>query len=816
MAWYLICIIVKKIKMIQHYLKITWRNALRYRLQSIVSIIGIAIGFMAFILAGYWHYWEYSFDNFHPDADRIYAITTSGKEKAADGSDAEQNQLTESDATYFTTSLPEVEQSCYMVQSGAQATINGATRYFHYILADSSFFKFFHNKIIAGDYRNIPPDSKSVLLTERMARQFSSTNDIVGKEINLGNEENPSIMKVAGIIKNYPGNTDLLFDLIILGDDIKIKKRRPTTFVKLRKGTDINALKQKISSHKSTHVDPYGIDEPTRWTFNLRSLADTHIYCHKELRNRFRNINILAIAGLLVFISALMNHLVLFIGQHQKKQKQRIAYTGIGASRCNMLFKGIVELLAPVIVAFICSLCLIEILFPFYEQYTSITQTNNVSIGKVTHVISKTDLLIRSLYFMGYSIGIFTLISLLVIRLLVHNGSTQITTIEKSNKPTRIFRRTLIMGQIIIGSLFFLSSLTLYKQLHFMEYSDKGIEVDRVLQIEISRLKAQGLFAETIKEELQKNSFIENITLTLSPVLSESGDFYGTDGIIRMPDRDFDKVKADGGDKIMYVESNFVSFFRIPIVEGSDMNQEINNRILVNETGARTLGVTPVINHPTLFDKTISGIIRDYKYCPLQYPIQKVLFTQRSKGEELICSYRHIYVKYAPGKQKEVMGYIREVMQKHNATEEVTYTELSEVINRFNKPEKMIFTLFSMLSFLCILISSFGIYCLVALTAEQRKKEIAIRKVNGATIRNILNLFCKEYLLLVVAGNMLALPIGYYFMKQWLETYAYHTGLSWWLFAVVFIITCVLVLLSVAEQVNKNTKGNPCEALKSE
>ena len=178
-----------------------------------------------------------------------------------------------------------------------------------------------------------------------------------------------------------------------------------------------------------------------------------------------------------------------------------------------------------------------------------------------------------------------------------------------------------------------------------------------------------------------------------------------------------------------------------------------------------------------------------------------------------------IYVRYAKGHKKEVLEHLREItshIQNDNVNRNKMFTELSDLVDLFNRPEKVIFTIFSILSLVCILISTFGIYSLVSLATEQRRKEIAIRKVNGATFYHILQLFFREYFMLVALGNAFALPVGYLVTKRWLETYANHTTLPAWLFLLVFFFTSGIVLLSIFRQVKRAATTNPAEIIKTE
>ncbi len=228
----------------------------------------------------------------------------------------------------------------------------------------------------------------------------------------------------------------------------------------------------------------------------------------------------------------------------------------------------------------------------------------------------------------------------------------------------------------------------------------------------------------------------------------------------------------------------------------------------------------PIYGGETKTNLKVCGVIEDYIYAPLQYPVSKVFF--RLHTDKDFADYypiQYFYVRYTPGHKKEVLEHISKVTQKlnpHGVSVQKMCTELSDLVDKFNRPEKVIFSIFSIIAIVCILISTFGIYSLVSLSAQQRKKEIAIRKVNGATFYHILQLFFREYLILVVISNLFALPIGYILMKRWLETYANHIHLTIWSFIAVFFITCVIVLLSIFRQVKEAAQANPAESVKAE
>ena len=262
--------------------------------------------------------------------------------------------------------------------------------------------------------------------------------------------------------------------------------------------------------------------------------------------------------------------------------------------------------------------------------------------------------------------------------------------------------------------------------------------------------------------------------------------------------------------------------------EGEWIQNQGTEDIVVNETGARQLNIPsltgrPIINNTGTDAKSyrISGILRDFYYCPMQYPLSKTFFMYQSNADaaKAYNGFRYFYIKVRPGKEKQALEHVRQIYPEYSKgeiTEDAQIIQLSTLMELFNRPEKMMFRIFLLLAILCILISSFGVYFLVSLSTEQRKKEIAIRKVNGARFSDILCLFFKEYLWLTLTGNAIALPLGYIFIRRWLETYAYHTGFHGWLFICVFLFTGIIVILSVIKQVIIAAKINPAECMKSE
>lgn len=797
--------------MLQHYIKTTIREFSKYKTQSIISIVGLAIGFTACVLGSYWLWWETHFDNFHPEAGRLYCLTTEGLVKRANSTNADLNQIHINDRVGVFKLLPEIEAACSFSPASYTLKRENESITIHGIESDATFFNLFHADFIAGTYKGLVPDGTSIILNETTARKLFGTTDCIGKEVVLDDHVRPT---VAGVIRDYPDNTDLIFQFLQFQTARPNQVQRLTTYVRLHPEANISAVRAKLAKYKSQATNRQ--NKLQNWTIHILSAAEVHLNCHPELTDRIRNIHILALAGVMAFLSALINLLVLFIGQQQRKQQKNRTYFCLGASFKSMLLKGFTELGIPMILAFLVAICLIEIIFPYYESYTA---WNRYGIYEnVSRRLSRSSLFGSTASIAISSIVLFFLACYYPIRSLLA---------QKIQKPV-LFKHGLIVVQIFISSLFFVTSLVLFKQLYYILSKDKGIQYEQIIQVDLGYDTAFQTDLRVLKPEIANHPYVESVTYTCGymPVFTEQGDWYGsfeTHFPFNPEDSETDATRTD---RVVVVDKDFFSCFGIQLQAGEYPTEKNSSGILVNETAYRQLGYNDLFSrsvyNPEEKQKTsfhVCGMVNDYLYAPMQYPILPLFFAFEDNPLANNTPAYLYYVRYISGHKKEVLDHLRKVtlhIQNDNINRDKVLTELSTVVDTFNRPEKVIFTIFSILALLCILISTFGIYSLVSLSAEQRRKEIAIRKVNGATLFHILQLFFREYLLLVTLGNAFALPVGYLLMKRWLETYANHTDLSAWLFVLVFFITSCIVVLSIFRQVQNASRTNPAEVVKSE
>jgi hypothetical protein len=656
----------------------------------------------------------------------------------------------------------------------------------------------FHSQFIDGGYKYVPFDGSHIVLSERAAMKYFGKIDCTGETFPGGNR------KVAGVIKNYPANSEFRFEFLSLTTSAYNTVGRSSFYVQLNRYARISNVSEKIENHQSVAQTRFPGEEKN-WSFNLRTLPEIYQNCHPELKSRFRNIQLLAVAGLLALISSLMNHLTLFIGQQLRRQRRNTTFISMGASTSYLFTKSLIDLVIPLVFAVGFSIFLVKFIFPHYQIYT---QWQGYGVFK--NYIGKlefTAMIHTAFKWTRWIIVLFLLAgSLLITGMLGKIGKQMPLTL----------RRGLIVCQVFIGSVFLFVALSLYKQFHFTQNKDKGIHVENIIQIDADRW---GSFDHmTMKEELLRSPHIEDVTFTTTPVISELGDWYSSyGGRMIVGDEEYSDIQ------VFVVESNFLDFFGMKMKEGEWISDATD--IVINESQMRMFGEKNMLGQHTKMglagEGKISGVLLNYNYSTMQYPVNGLVFhLAGEKTNQSYIEYAYAYIKTKPENRATALEHVQKVLETQQntvkATEGKQFLALTDIMDKFNRPERTLSMIFGILSLACILVVSFGVYSLISLTIEQRRREIAIRKVHGAEFSDMLRLFFREYLILVAIGNTLALTLGYYLMQRWFETYAYRTTLDWWLFAVVLVTTGVIVFLSVVSKISEAARVEPAEAMKYE
>jgi len=498
----------------------------------------------------------------------------------------------------------------------------------------------------------------------------------------------------------------------------------------------------------------------------------------------------------------------------------------VGANNLKLVCQVMIEILSHGIWGFLLCGCLIETTVPFFEETFSITIQMDVLWKEYVQVIITTAI-------------VMLLLLLFPALQFIRSAGRQLMGNRPQTHNRTLVRRIGLSVQLIICLFFFASASSLYRQLRFMNHTDMGMETDNMIELMISGFEQNG---KDLLEDVKRLPMVEKHTTASDYLISKKG-LYLQDNV------EWDgKTEAQKEVKIAQLElqENGWDMFRFRLIEGRGFEESdwqpsgdqpkdpitgkpVLNRIVINESAVTAMqmeqpvgkriristgiyGPNGLENHYT--DYEIIGVIKDFHTQGMKAETQPAIVMQNFRFVRPIN-----YFQVTQGTEQAALKAINELAEKHGWEYNKNNTPpqiLTDKIKELNKSETATFRLFSILTFLCVLISLFGIFAISAATVGQRRKEIAVRKVMGATAKNVVDMFFREYIWLVGIAAIVAFPFFYYTISRWLEQFAYHIHISIGIYLALACITVVLVLLTVCNQVIQAANENPADVVKSE
>ncbi len=754
--------------MIRHYIKVAIRNLLRYKTQSIISIVGLAVGFACFALATLWIRWETTFDDFHPDADRIYRIS----QKDERGITALSPLFPFPLAAELKKVFPEIESSCM-----AQENQSSYTQEFDpldlvlELGIDSCFLELFSIRLLGGntDFLN---DSSQVALTKEVA----SKNNVTALVEGWGEH---SILPFKALRKiNRQSENDWV------GKSVQV-------WIKLKKGTNVELFREKLYAYQSP----------------LSQLGDkiTHLeivpikQCRSQLQAwklvvEFRYLILFSITGALVIVCALFNYLSLYANRLRMRVREMALRKVCGSSHRKLFALLSMEFVWVLLLACTLGMAMIELILPAFQAFTGVG-------GSVYG---------ESLFYFA----VLMLLAMLIFLLVVYYFHKQ--TLQRTLKGTAdrrgyaFFYRTSMVLQLAIGILFIFCISVIVKQMNHLRQADIGME----------RKNIATFYTQNTNEEKERIPVAIEI-LRQIPLLTEVVDdtyslFPNTYGAFRRIEDWEGKLPAEGSLWIsQFLRGETITkFYKLRLLQGELFSDSTDNtgKVLINEACAQIFGWSDPVGKK-IEELTVIGVLRDFHITsPTSGVIPVMVLSEQVRNEHT----NTILLKYGNHPWTAVRDSIHTRLTKGLPDMHYSLRSMEEEYEKYLKVENILLTLLCIVAVVCVLIAVFGIYSFVTLTCERRRKEIAIRKVNGARVGDILLLFLREYLLMLVVASAIAFPVGYVVMRRWLESYVEQTAISWWVYAVVFVGIACVVLLSIWARVWKAARQNPAEVIKSE
>ncbi|MBW3544279.1 MAG: ABC transporter permease, partial [Bacteroidetes bacterium] len=795
---------------------------------SFINVVGLTSGLTCFLLIALYIVDETTFDGFHNKADQIYRVveqrtSSEGKVAKLGGTAYQVSARAKAD-------FPEVKDAVRLTLLGRVnigTTENTNVFYEEFWLSNPDFLRSFDFKLLQGDWESALTAPNSVVVTEETALKLFNTTAVLGKSIKIDQDSIP--YQITGVLEKFPVNSHFTFNLLFSESTMAAHANFRNfmnsdwdsddfyTYLLLGDKASPRSIETKINKLVATNRSP---DNKDKSSFILQPLKDVHFNSEDIERTlgKLGNITyiyVFSIIALFVLLIACINYMNLTTALFSRRAKEIGVRKISGASRASLAGQFLAESFLVTLIAFVLAFILIQLLLPSFNAFTE----KELSLGLET----------------DYRIWMGVIVVVVLVGLV---SGAYPAVFQSHLKPLELFknklpvgkgsislRRSLVVFQFTVSIIMILATMVVYLQMQYINTRDMGFNKSQLLVIDINSGKVrQG--AETIKNEFARLPQVEEVAVS-SRVPGEWKSLpkvkvSQTNGAI-LAERDM---------YFMAVDESFLSTYKIGLLGGHGFTSASpgdSSAVLLNETAARELGITEaseqLIRIPAAiyggnseslsqpYQARVVGIVKDFNFQSLREPLAPMVLGYQQNP---VQSIDYFTVRMKPGELAATLKQLEAVMHGIDQTHLFEYHFLDSQWDLFYREDKIRETIFLYGAALAILIGCMGLFGLATFAAEQRTKEVGIRKVLGASVSSIVVMLSQDFLKLVLLAAIIAFPLAWWIMHQWLEDFAYRIDIPLWVFLAAGIAAAVLAFLTVSYQAIKAARANPVKNLRTE
>ena len=791
--------------MIKNYFKIAWRNLKKSKVYSFINIGGLAIGMAVAMIIGLWVWDEISFDKFHKNYDRIaqaWQFVNFDVEKSA------YNSMPVPLAAELRDKYPEISAASVASYNRTTILASGDKRLTRTgMYTEPDFPKMMTPQMVAGTWNGLT-DMHSILISQSLAKALFGEDNPLNKIIRLDNKAG---VKVSGIYKDFPGNSTFketffiatwrLFrtmdDYANLSSD-KWDENSFQIFVQLNEGADITKLSAKIKDTRMKLENPPAYKPE----FFLHPMSKWHLY--GDFKNGVNEggliklVRLFGVAGVFVLLLACINFMNLSTARSEKRAKEVGIRKTLGSERSQLIRQFFSESLLVSFIALLVCLVMVQLLLPFF----------NTIAGKDMSILWSNH------YFWLLAVA-FCLITGLIAGsypALYLSSFQPVKVLKGSFKAGRLAslpRRVLVVFQFSISVALIIGTIVVFRQINHAKNRPVGYDSNGLIEVSINTPDLKGRY-EALRTDLLNTGAVAEMSQSSGSVTSDYGGVTGISWKGKLPDARpliiINRITHDYGRTVGWKILNGRDFSRQFLTDSTAM--------ILNKAAVATMGLKDPLNEIIKFGDTeykVIAVINDMiKGSPFE-PVKPSVFLI---GYDAATA---INIKLATATNAGIaLSKIEDVFKKYNPAAPFDYKFVDEKYAAKFATEERIGKLAGFFAAFAIFISCLGLFGLASFVAEQRRREIGVRRVLGATMINVWQLLSKEFLLLVFISLLLASPVAWYIMNGWLENYVYRTQVSWWIFGIVAFGALFITLLTVSFHAIKAAVANPVKSLRTE
>lgn len=796
--------------MFRNLFKTALRNILRDKIYSLINVLGLTIGITSSIFLLLYVLDELSYDKYHTRGQDIYRVITTIKEV-----DDEFTWVVAQIpfAPTVRDKFPEVEKSVRFIGTGRVLYQKDDLKFYEEEIyaADSAVFEMFSYNFIEGDPGTALHSPNSIVLTKNLAVKYFGNEHALGKTLQAGSE----LYQVTGVIENVPKNSHFTFDGLISITSLNEQTRTGNwgnfgvfTYLYAPTIQDPKTLESKLSAIYDEYCAPifkqYGIN----FTYKLQRITDIHLHSRYEGESNangdIKYVYIFSAVAIFMLIIASINYMNLATARSARRSREVGIRKVVGSHKVLLISQFILESLLLTLIAFVFSLIFVIALLPFFNHLLN----KEISMNFLQQPMILTGLAVIIIFvgFLGGSYPAFYLSSF--------NPAAVLKSKVTSRGGNAFLRKGLVVLQFSISIVMLVCTWLVYDQLQYLRNKDLGFDKEHIVRMSLSTQEMRNNYRVLRDELLQLPEVLNVATAGTSPG-------YGVGkNLINVEDQNGEMVER--GIDMYPIDYDYLSTLGFHIIDGRDFSKDRTSdsttAVIVTEAMLKRMGWDSAIGKRFSFinqdgergeTMRVIGVVKDYHHASLYDIIEPILFLPRENN-------RVLHIKIDGRDIKGTLAKVESVWNRVQTDQPFEYTFLDqEFQEQYQNDERrgQIFTLFAGLT---MAIACLGLLGLASYTTEQRTKEISIRKVLGANVQSLVYLITREFILLVFISIVIGLPIAHYFMKKWLQNFAFAMDINWMTFVLVSFVVLLITFSTVSFHTMKAAHANPVDALKEE
>lgn len=786
--------------MIVNFFKIAWRNLLRKKSFSFINISGLAIGMSAAILILLWIKNEISYDRFHDNKDRLYQVWNR---YTNDGKIGCWNNTPKPMALAISQNYPEIEKTA-RVNFFPPVKITSGDKQFYGRgkIVDSSFLEMFTFPVVKGNAAMALNDITSIVLTEKLAKSIFGDDNPIGKILKLDNTDN---FKVSAVVKEPPANSQFAFEFLLPWAYMRMKGWDDTywgnnsiaTYVLLKKGSSLASIEPKIKTLRKK----YDKEDPKIETF-LYPMSRWHLYASfengKESGGRIEIVRLFGIIATFILLIACINFMNLSTARSEKRAKEVGVRKVVGAQKKSLIAQFLGESVLLAFIAGVFALLIIQFALPAFNKL--VDKKLVIDFGSPLFWLAGLSFVVIT----GVLAGSYPAVYL--------SSFKPVSVLKGSLKAANALvtpRKVLVIAQFTFAIILIIATIIVRQQIQKAQDRQAGYAKDNLIYHFTEGESAKNY--TLIKNELLASGIAVSVTMTSSPVTEGWSNTWG----LEWPGKDTkDKTIINR----FCADDAVTKTLGLQLVSGRDLDLKNfptdSNAALLNESAVKHMGFKEPLGQIIKDmgqDWHVVGVVKDFIINSPYRPLEP-MFIAGAKGWFNVI---HIKLNGKNPTEKNIAA-LKSIFKKYNPEYDINYRFADEEYGKKFSDEKRTGTLATLFAMLTIIISCLGLFGLSSYMAENRIKEIGVRKVLGASVNNIATLLSKDFLKLVLVSFIIAAPVAYWAMHSWLQNFPYRVSIQWWVLALAGLSAVIIALFTVSFQAIKAAVANPVKSLRTE